>query len=380
MSKGPQLRQRQKMSIINKGVLVVAGTSIMGLAVYMTMFMNTTSVTNTKASSMSNMMLGYDLNNGEVVSSYDWNSDDPMKATKGPDAVKISRFAQSMSDGVDGTNGLSAGKTEEGINMEIPADNYFNTDGIDLSFDFKRTEETCNFFTRGKYFNFGMKKGKIIIAYKINLEKGRSYSVNETTDYEIPTDDEFRTLHFIYNPNSGKGEIMVNGVAVWNYQGPKEHSMFWKNGDNVIIGQDMNGGKTDRTILDNFVMRNTSHINELPITLLAFQAQAKETHVMISWFTARESDIDSFYVERSEDAIEYAQIGSVKAVGNSETLHAYAYADKQPLDNKIAYYRLVPSNKPLKSISVPVIGYRYRVNHPESTFKQGDYTQADSTK
>ena len=141
----------------------------------------------------------------------------------------------------------------------------------------------------------------------------------------------------------------------------------------------MNGGKTDRTILDNFVMRNTSHINELPITLLAFQAQAKETHVMISWFTARESDIDSFYVERSEDAIEYAQIGSVKAVGNSETLHAYAYADKQPLDNKIAYYRLVPSNKPLKSISVPVIGYRYRVNHPESTFKQGDYTDADTS-
>ncbi len=380
MSKRPQLKQRQKMSIINKGVLVVAGTSIMGLAVYMTMFMNTTSVTNTKAGTMANMMLGYDLNNGEVVSSFDWNSDDPVKATKGPDAISISRFAQSMGDGVDGSNGLSAGRTEEGINMEIPADNYFNTDGIDISFDYKRAEETCNFFTRGKYFNFGMKKGKLIISYKINLEKGRSYTVNETTDYEIPRDDDFRTYRFMYNPNSGKGEIMVNGVAVWNYQGPKEHSMFWKNGENVIIGQNMNGGGTDKTILDNFVMRNTSHVNELPITLLAFQAQAKETHVMISWFTSRESDIDSFYVERSEDAIQYIQIGSIKAAGNSETLRAYAYADKSPLDNKVAYYRLVPSNKPLKSISVPVIGYRYRIDHPETSYKAGDYTQADSSR
>ena len=167
MSKGPQLRQRQKMSIISKGVLVVAGTSIMGLAVYMTMFMNTTSVTNTKANSMSNMMLGYDLNNGEVVSSFDWNSDDPLKASKGPDANKISRFAQSMSDGVDGTNGLSAGKTEEGINMEIPADNYFNTDGIDLSFNFIRNNYFSFFHSKVEIFSTCKKIARFFGAFKI---------------------------------------------------------------------------------------------------------------------------------------------------------------------------------------------------------------------
>ncbi len=373
MAKRLKLKQRQKLSLMHKGILVMAGTSILGLAVYLTVFMNTTSVTSSRAGSLANMMLGYDLNTGEVISSFEWNSDDPVKATKGPDASKISRFALVMSEGADGTNGLSAGKSKEGINMEIPADNYFNTDGIDLSFDFKRNEETCNFFTRGKYFNFGMKKGKLIVAYKVNLEKGRNYSISETTNYEIPQDNNFRNFRFVYDPNTGKGEVFVDGVVVWNYQGPKEHSLYWKPSDNVIIGQNMTGGETDKTILDNFIMRNTNHVNQLPVTLLSFQAQAKESHVMVSWFTSFESDIDSFVVERSLDAVEYARIGTVKATGHSEALHAYAFADKNPLENKVAYYRLVPSNKPLKSISVPVIGYRYRIDHPETAFKPGDY-------
>ena len=100
---------------------------------------------------------------------------------------------------------------------------------------------------------------------------------------------------------------------------------------------------------------------------------------MVSWYTSRETDIDSFVVERSVDAIEYQKIGAIKANGNSEVLRAYAFVDKAPLENKIAYYRLMPSNKPLKSIAVPIIGYRYRMNHPETAFNPADYP-ADTVK
>ena len=40
---------------------------------------------------------------------------------------------------------------------------------------------------------------------------------------------------------------------------------------------------------------------------------------------------------------------------------------------------LMPSNKPLKSIAVPIIGYRYRVNNPETAFNPKDYP-ADTVK
>jgi len=379
MARKLKLRQRQKMSLMHKAIFVTAGTSIMGLAVYLTVVMNTSNVTDSRAGALTNMIQGYDVNNGEVICAFDWNGDDPTKASKGPDAIKISPFAAVMSEGVEGTNGLSAGKSKDGIDLTIPTDNYFNTDGIDISFDYKRLDDECDFISRGRYFNFGMKKGKLVIAYRVNLEKGRSYSVNETTNYELIKDNDFRNYRFVYNPNTGKGEIMVDDVVVWNYQGPKERSMFWKNSDNIVIAKNMSGGGTDKTILDNFIIRSTTHVQQLPITLLSFQAEARDHHVMVSWYTSRETDIDSFIVERSVDAIEYQKIGAIKANGNSEVLRAYAFVDKTPLENKIAYYRLMPSNKPLKSIAVPIIGYRYRMNHPETAFNPADYP-ADTVK
>ena len=59
-----------------------------------------------------------------------------------------------------------------------------------------------------------MKNGKLVIAYRVNLEKGRSYSVNETTNYELVKDNDFSNYRFVSNPNTGKGEIMVDDVVV----------------------------------------------------------------------------------------------------------------------------------------------------------------------
>jgi hypothetical protein len=56
----------------------------------------------------------------------------------------------------------------------------------------------------------------------------------------------------------------------------------------------------------------------------------------------------------------------VKAAGHSSELRAYALYDIHPVKGKPAYYRLVPGNKALRSITVPVIGYKYRRNHIEN--------------
>ncbi|MBK7856189.1 MAG: hypothetical protein IPJ79_16025 [Bacteroidetes bacterium] len=158
MAKRPQLRTRQKMSVMHKGVLIVAGSSILGMMAYLTIFVNTTNVTETKASANRNMMAGYDVGNGEIISAFDFNGTDILTANTGPDAVSVSPTATIGEDGVDNSTALAAGTDKSDINLVIPADVRLNTDGIDMSLDFKRIEESANFFTRGKYFNFGMKK------------------------------------------------------------------------------------------------------------------------------------------------------------------------------------------------------------------------------
>lgn len=366
MAGRPKLRTRQKMSVMHKGVLIVAGSSILGMMAYLTVFVNTTNVTETKASANRNMMAGYDVGNGEIISAFDFNGTDILTANTGPDAVAVSPTATIGEGGADNSTGLAAGTDKSDINLVMPSDVRLNTDGIDMSLDFKRMEESANFFTRGKYFNFGMKKGKLTIAYRINLEKGNTSSISENVNYEVPQDDDFRNYRFIYNPNTGKGEIFVNGVAVWNHQGPKEKSLYWKSSDNLIIADGMNGEGSGKPILDNIVVKGTSHVNEMPVTLLSFQAQAKDNYAMITWFTSMEAGIDSFCIQRSPDAINFTEIGCVGATGHSDNLKAYAFVDQQPVDGQVSYYRLMATNKPVKSTSVALMGYRFRKDHIEN--------------
>jgi hypothetical protein len=111
--------------------------------------------------------------------------------------------------------------------------------------------------------------------------------------------------------------------------------------------------------------------------LLNFEAKAENNYVMVSWYTASESEIDSFIVERSPDAKEFAEVGRLKATGAPGVLTAYAIVDKAP-NQGLAYYRLVPSNKPLKSLTISMIGYKYRGNGGD--LKVTDVVSPEETK
>lgn len=361
-----QPTQKQKLTILTKGIMLAGGTSIICLIAYFTVMFNSADVEISKAEAQARMMMGYEVGDGEVISSFTWDNKNAAKAFNGPDAISISQSAVVMPDGHGETNGLSAGTDKKDINLEIPAAKEFNTEGIDISFDFRRMEESCDFYSRGNYFNFGMRKGKIVISYKVSVGDGKGVTVNKETRYEIPMDDEFRNYRFLYNPPKGKAEIFVNGVTVWSHEGPEQAPLFWKSWDNVIIARGMNGNGSNKVILDNLVVRSTSHVDRMPIHLLNFEAKGEADHVMIRWFTAKETDTDTFLIERSTNGIDFVEIGRVKAAGNSSSLNAYALVDKNPIVDAASYYRLIPSNKPLKSITVPVIGYKYRKEHIEN--------------
>lgn len=359
--------QSQKMTTLTKGVLIVGATSVIGLSVYFTTMFNTAAdIKEAKAEAQARIMMGYEVGEGEVIASFTWDEKNASEAAAGPDAISISKSAIIMPDGTDETNGLSAGTDRKDINLEIPASTEFNTEGIDISFDFRRTEESCDFYSRGNYFNFGMRKGKIVIMYKVGVGDGKGISVHDETKYEIAMDNEFRNYRFLYDPQIGKAEIFVNGVTIWSHEGPEQAPLMWKAWDNVIIGRGMNGNGTNTVILDNLIIRSTAHVDKMPVRLLNFEAKGEQDYVMISWYTAKEVDTDTFLIERSVNGTDFIEIGRVKAAGNSTTLQAYALVDKNPVADAASYYRLIPTNKPLKSITIPVIGYKYRKDHIEN--------------
>lgn len=371
------LRNRQKMRTMNRMVFVVAGASLMGLAAYFTFFINTTQVTTSTAGLHKNMMLGYDINNGDVIAAYDWDKGELLKAEIGPDAIAISKEAVCTIGGTENTKALSPGKSGQPLNFEIPAVKELNLGGIDMSVDYRKSEENCELFTRGSSFSMGVKDGKIAVSYKLKNKNKKTISVSEVTRYEIPADDEFRNYRFIYDPVKGKSEIFVNNVTIWSHDDEPESVMVWKEKDNLIVGKNLKGNGTDKAFIDNVLIKATRQINEMPVTLLNFEAKAESNYVMVSWYTASESEIDSFIVERSMDAKEFMEVGRLKATGGPDKLTAYAIVDKSP-NTGLAYYRLIPSNKPLKSMTISMIGYKYRGS--EGDLKLSDVPVMEETK
>lgn len=350
------LRSRQKMRTMNKTVFMVAGASMMGLAAYLTFFINTTQVTTTKAGLFKNMMLGYEFNTGEVIAAYNWDDGDFLKAEIGPRAIEISKDAI-CSEGTENTKGIGPGKLRNSLNFVIPAIKELNLEGIDVSIDYRKSENNCDLFSRGNQFNLGVKDGKLAIAYKLKL-KHKTFTVYEVTRYEIPDDEEFRNYRFLYNPAKGKSEIFVNGVAIWSHESAPSSTIFWSEKDNLIVGRNLKGDGTNKSFIDNVVIKATDQLGPLPVTLLNFEAQAEQNFVMVTWYTASETEIDSFIIERSINAKDFYIVGTVKATGGVDKLTAYAMIDKTP-NNGLAYYRLEPSNKPLQSMVISMIGYKY---------------------
>ena len=74
-----------------------------------------------------------------------------------------------------------------------------------------------------------------------------------------------------------------------------------------------------------------SQINStLPIELVSFDLKLQGEQIIISWSTATELNNDYFTIQRSDDGIEFYDIGTVSGAGNSNTLLHYSFIDSYP--------------------------------------------------
>lgn len=81
----------------------------------------------------------------------------------------------------------------------------------------------------------------------------------------------------------------------------------------------------------------------LPVGLLNFDAklldQGLSANVDLRWTTTVEVNASHFIIERSKDAIEWAEVSNVRAKGNTNTNTDYQTTDNEPYTG-ISYYRL----------------------------------------
>ena len=234
-----RLKNQLKLSTLQKGLLIAGGTSALTLAIYFGIGLNTVDVTNSNASIP--LMVQDPINNGEVIIGFGWDEGNCLVSEIGPDATDVCVHAECISGGKDSTLGLGAGNGMKNLNLVLPKIDALDGEGIDIAIDYRRFEKSGNFYTRGKDFNFGMKDGKLAIKYKLTAANGKSYSINETTTYEIPEDMEYRNYRFIYTPTTGKGELLVDRIVVWNNQAAAQSKLTWNKSENITIGNEMNG-------------------------------------------------------------------------------------------------------------------------------------------
>lgn len=84
---------------------------------------------------------------------------------------------------------------------------------------------------------------------------------------------------------------------------------------------------------------NTFICYKTAIELLQYSGEVKEAGNELTWKTASETESDYFTLSRATDGINFQNIATLKAAGNSLNAQTYSYIDRQA-PNGTAYYRL----------------------------------------
>src|SRR5262245_13077786 len=118
MKRNGRQKQSARQKLKTRLILVVGSMGVvLTLSLGWLIFMNFSQNPRTHAST--NDGGGSVINNGEIISEFTWEQDPPVKATLGPDAIRISNVAHTAFGGRSSTGGLSPGKPAQDINMEI---------------------------------------------------------------------------------------------------------------------------------------------------------------------------------------------------------------------------------------------------------------------
>lgn len=91
--------------------------------------------------------------------------------------------------------------------------------------------------------------------------------------------------------------------------------------------------------IDDFELQGPNN-TQLPVSLGSFTGKRKAADNILDWNTFSEVDNKGFYIERSQNGIDFKSIGFVNGAGTSSVLHTYQFIDKN-CTAATTYYRLL---------------------------------------
>ncbi|MFY0608334.1 MAG: T9SS type A sorting domain-containing protein [Cyclobacteriaceae bacterium] len=136
---------------------------------------------------------------------------------------------------------------------------------------------------------------------------------------------------------AGTGGAFAGSGTIYTDGGVGNNLTTGNSGGAVTIDDLLSGGDPFLEDVHEYVTNNGS--DPLPVNLLFFDV-AKDAGASLTWATASEINNDYFSIERSEDGINFYEIGQVSGIGNSSKVVEYAYNDPFPVA-EVEYYRLL---------------------------------------
>jgi len=144
-------------------------------------------------------------------------------------------------------------------------------------------------------------------------------------------------VNLSWRPTSAVNVPAELTVARWN-----SSTLEWEDAGTTAFTGDPNNGTVTSASVGNFspfALASTSINNPLPVTYKYFEASAGPYSNLLEWVTLSEINADYFLVQRSTDGLEWTEVGSVSANGNSTSEIKYQLTDLN-VDESVLYYRL----------------------------------------
>lgn len=110
-----------------------------------------------------------------------------------------------------------------------------------------------------------------------------------------------------------------------------------------------------------------SGLPPLPIELVSFTATCNNSTVLLQWTTATEINNDYFTIDRSNDAITWNSVGTLKGAGTSAQIQYYAFNDRQAYHD-VMYYRLKQTDYDGRNEYVAITNSKNCLTTTEETF------------
>jgi hypothetical protein len=299
--------------------------------------------------------LTYTTVSAQIISKFTWETNPVTTAVIGPNANSVSSKATSSPGGAGGTNGLNAGTPSTDVDLIFSSVSslalFDGLNGILVSVDFKRKENTVSFLKRGASIDFGMDNGDLYINFLYKNGSGGSVAVNSGSILTLPSDNLFHTYSFLYDNLSGKATVQKDGITAYTNNGVAGRAMFWTGAGNLIIGQVMDGTGTNVAILDNLIIASPTAV--LPLTLVSFNGYMKNGEALLTWETVHESNTAYIAIEKSSGSSAFAEFSRLNAVGNYSSAQ-YSSTDGTPF-HPDSYYRLKIVDLDARYLYSPVI-------------------------